>query len=728
MITNRRQAIFTAWALVCGLFFASPLLASPPDEIPGNGFNESGSGGSYGSCSTGWYNSVTGSGCDKKLPGHDADNDGFTDDGSEGWWGREYATLATGSSNSYLGFVARKGGAEGNDIRIAMINPGSTHSLAISVAGSDINITLAYSAGAITSTAAQIADAIEANSDASALVWASLGGGTGASIVSAVSQTNLAGGVAGSTATDCEPNDPMVYLNKAVACDTVDGAGTGWKVCQSDGTYSTCIRNSVQPYCPATGSGICKYVGASGSNSNPGTFASPYATLGKVSGGAGGSVPSSPYTLQPGDRVLIVGNGDLSTTFDNGFNTALAYFSADGTSSNWIGVIQYPGALATFTNTSGAGIQNLFGDYYIFDGLRFSGADSADSGPIRIQESAHHRLERILILGAKGQAANNFACISFAHTSDSQVRNAWLKDCKRYTGVGATGNADNITAINWLDNHGDSNGGDHGGWNVNAFWSSYSDTDNGDCFRMKHGVWFSDCGLRGHPIEYSSCYKARRGLQWQSSCLRYRRNMTIFDASDYVSAAYFFDSGEAYCKHQDNLIDFSTFVNGGRISWSPATGFDGSDRITVKRSIFIDKGSIPGDQAFLSIMQYGNDTQYGQVWATDGKRWNSNELCQYSADDSYKVIDFTGTSPCDGTCTSGQNYTTLSSWRAAHGQDVLSFFEDPDLDSNWSPQNANCSSFGRMAAEPEGGESMPESTPLTAGRGGGLCRIRGKGR
>jgi hypothetical protein len=76
----------------------------------------------------------------------------------------------------------------GDGVQINLINPGgNSKSLAVSVAGTTVNVSLATSSvGAITSTAAQVDTAIGANTAANALVSvANTGASTGAGVVAA---------------------------------------------------------------------------------------------------------------------------------------------------------------------------------------------------------------------------------------------------------------------------------------------------------------------------------------------------------------------------------------------------------------------------------------------------------------------------------------------------------------------------------------------------------------
>ena len=99
---------------------------------------------------------------------------------------------ATGSGVTYTGAAA---GTNGNGIRVRYLDPATNSAtLAVAVAGNDITVSLATDAsGVITSTAAEVATAVNGEPDASALVTAAEDG-SGAGVVAALGYQNLTGG------------------------------------------------------------------------------------------------------------------------------------------------------------------------------------------------------------------------------------------------------------------------------------------------------------------------------------------------------------------------------------------------------------------------------------------------------------------------------------------------------------------------------------------------------
>lgn len=112
-------------------------------------------------------------------------------------------TIGSADSNNAILLTALEPGAGGNDISITLTAPDeASQELAVSVSGTDITVSLATSAEkAITSTAAEVAAAINEDEEASALVTATADienndGGSG--VCAAVAKTSLADGNNGS--------------------------------------------------------------------------------------------------------------------------------------------------------------------------------------------------------------------------------------------------------------------------------------------------------------------------------------------------------------------------------------------------------------------------------------------------------------------------------------------------------------------------------------------------
>lgn len=106
-------------------------------------------------------------------------------------------TTALAGANNDLKFTAKIGGVYGNGITVAYVVSGTSTALSVAVVTKAITVTVATNGGGTaTSTAAQVKAAIDAFAAAAALVVTALASGNdGTGVVTALSATNLAGGV-----------------------------------------------------------------------------------------------------------------------------------------------------------------------------------------------------------------------------------------------------------------------------------------------------------------------------------------------------------------------------------------------------------------------------------------------------------------------------------------------------------------------------------------------------
>lgn len=105
-------------------------------------------------------------------------------------------TACAGADNDIV-YTAKAVGKGGNSIRVAYVVAGANTPLTVVVAGNDITVNVATSAGsAATSTAAQVKAAVDGSAPAAALVSTAIApSNTGTGVVAAFALTNLTGGV-----------------------------------------------------------------------------------------------------------------------------------------------------------------------------------------------------------------------------------------------------------------------------------------------------------------------------------------------------------------------------------------------------------------------------------------------------------------------------------------------------------------------------------------------------
>lgn len=105
-------------------------------------------------------------------------------------------TTTGGNSNSHITLTHLPGGSVGDLISITLDDPGATSDISVAVLGNDITVTLAYATGAITTTATQLAAALQCPAVLALGVSVQVADGeTGAGIVAELAHTHLAGGL-----------------------------------------------------------------------------------------------------------------------------------------------------------------------------------------------------------------------------------------------------------------------------------------------------------------------------------------------------------------------------------------------------------------------------------------------------------------------------------------------------------------------------------------------------
>lgn len=136
------------------------------------------------------------------------------------------AATGTAFEANTLTYTAKTKGAAGNDIVVNLIDPEKdTEAETVSVNGSTINVTLAYSEGAITSNLNAVKAAIDGNTAAAALITVAVGG-TGSTLATA-DETTLEGGINGTVgkAGELRYNDTTLFVS--VGASTT--AESNWK-------------------------------------------------------------------------------------------------------------------------------------------------------------------------------------------------------------------------------------------------------------------------------------------------------------------------------------------------------------------------------------------------------------------------------------------------------------------------------------------------------------------
>lgn len=490
---------------------------------------------------------------------------------------------------------------------------------------------------------------------------------------------------------DCDDEDKRIFAG----ISTTKGCSGGeYRTCQAGGSFTSCGSATLAE--SATNN---YYIDCdSGSDGNSGTFASPFATLGKVSGGSGATgLPSSPVTLSAGDHVYI--SGTCTTTISYGATPTLFASGASGSSGSGRIVIKgYPGGAGKL-QTSDAVAAVLTHDYYKFESLEFATARSSTSNGAGILGYGSDNLEVVNVYFSQmtGHGDNNDSAIFLTGTNSSLIHNSFFKNC-----IANTGNVDNISCIKWLDNEGEGTGLDHYAHHIFAYFSSFSDSDRGDVFRQKHGIGGSSAGSNGHRIENAIAVNARRMLAWDSSHLRATNLFQYVDGGTGQGFNLRW-SGEPGHEQIDNQITSSTFYNVSKNGWS-LPRYDGTEGLTLSDLIIVDNSSSypTNEDGLITIDPYGTDAQKTTFESSSYLTASGN--CYYNASTAakfnYFAIDDVGAGDEAG------GLYTLANWKTATSEDSTSVEENPSLTSFFQGGSVNCTGKGWVVSlSPSGGSS-----------------------
>lgn len=236
-------------------------------------------------------------------------------------------------------------------------------------------------------------------------------------------------GTMGTTDVDCNDSDFNQYTGTTIVSGC---SGSDYKVCQSSGSYTACQTG---PLCEKTGSGHCYYVNpTTGNDTNPGTYASPWATLNNFSYYSSGA-PATAVTPTPGDVLYLVGSGTLSGThtgcYGGSFRCGFSTYNRNGTSTDHYKLKRYPGATVVInpgntSGTPGSAIEMYYSDYWDIEDIEITGGyGSGISGGEGVD---HVRLTRLYVHDKDGDANNNLAGIMDDGGTDYRISHVRVKD------------------------------------------------------------------------------------------------------------------------------------------------------------------------------------------------------------------------------------------------------------------------------------------------------------
>lgn len=486
------------------------------------------------------------------------------------------------------------------------------------------------------------------------------------------------------TGTDCDDHDRFDYVGVAVGCNVATGTKNqtnpdGWKVCQSNGTYTTCTANSTTPYCPS-GCLSCKYWDAgSGNDSNPGTYASPYQTAAKFtsltfSAGSCNFLKAGTYT----DQLLIA-------------------TSEDGTAVNRNKLENYPGHTPVLTpnkraiNLSGGAYWDIAGFEVTGNNCRL-GADSVyDGGCVALQEMPYVNVSRMHIHDNRtNRTGNGNGLLLHGCTSPIAHHNVIYGNYDETTtpkeGIGILA----MRGTNYLLHH-------------NVLLTRLAEESSRPFFN-KHANYSSSYTLRDN---ITSGYVTNAIAGRQVTLQRNLFLVTGISNSD--------NGGLTYTG--DWLVEDNTFESTSLFLWNPTfkyneTEVSGGDSnlcfgeyipgdVVFRRNVFLnDGGAWTGERAVYNIHTYGPDGIYARVWTAG--IFKPSDSCYFKAGVDFQANVFAsnnGNTDCSSTArgNNGQTYSTFASWVSASGE-TGSYYEDPQLDIYHRATSTNCADKGWLVA------------------------------
>lgn len=348
------------------------------------------------------------------------------------------AALTSGAGNAALTFTAAAAGTPGNSITVALVNGGNNQSLSSTVSGNVITVNLATNgAGAVTSTASQVASYLEDQSAFTALASVTAGG-TGASAVVAAGATNLTGGstTAGLSITAKTPGTAGDAINvtfqhagnSSPLSATVTGNNVVVNLATSAGGAITSTASQVNTflnnYAPFSAIAASALTG-----SGAGTFADAAATY--LTGGGDAATTSFGGPLTAG---LTLGSGNSGLNFTaatsgSGGNAITVQLAQSGTNTA-LGVSVSANAITVNLATDGTGaitstasqVADYLASQSVFTALASVAATGSGAG--LVSNAAATNLtgggnSGLTITAATPGAAGDAINVTFQHSGDS---------------------------------------------------------------------------------------------------------------------------------------------------------------------------------------------------------------------------------------------------------------------------------------------------------------------
>lgn len=538
-------------------------------------------------------------------------------------------------------------------------------------------------------------------------------------------------GSGGTTDIDCDDFRMDVRPNRYIPDDWT--TPTGYKKCQANGTFTSVILNATTPLCEAVCGGSCYYVDCgAGNNSNPGTYASPFLTPGKLGGGGPGSPPASPVTLTAGSVVYYMNTTNCSTLYSGGSQNNALFLSQPGSVGCPITQKRYPGATMEFVSTNGFTFDSsAAADFQKFEDIKATGSctasSSTNSSPIHISGD-DTEVSDSYFHDWSGSSFLNDSMVYANSTNRANIHHNFFKDWIQGTGACANvGSGQNVQAVKFLENE-DSGFGQNHKVKYNTAWRASPSTGfafEGGFIFYKHGIDADDAGADGTQVQFNKVMNATVFFQWTSSKLRASDNIGV--GIERILYAVEGDAPGTSAPQEDNHIEWSTFVESSGIDWAIPPYTSTAQHYRLYRVVIWDTKvsySQGNNEGIIAISGYGSDAQ--KAYVETNISFSADFNC-YGNPNTALVFNYFGqTSGGPGPAGPAGGFYSFANWLANTVHDDGTVTGTLNLDLWLRPQLAGCVNMAGGA--PGRRYSVASGGAPTTGLGGkaGLRILRGR--
>lgn len=491
---------------------------------------------------------------------------------------------------------------------------------------------------------------------------------------------------------DCDDTDASIYPNRP----TTKGCSVGqFRTCQADGTYDACTPlNTYCPTAPPYSCGACYYFNkTTGSNANPGTYASPWRDLRMfVTYYTGGDEPAGYHSHTPNDCYIETGGATYTDTFSYNGTTSGAFFR----NKNGVNLLKLPGIprpKLRFGGSFGAPInavhfQNVNG--FRLDGYEVS-LSYAQLGAVYLEDnSSNGTFEDVDIVDNSTIPGSNGSGLQLGGvTQNINFFNSRAQD--NFAPTDLFNNNQNI-----IDFRG-----------INTFISGatirYSNplSARGDGFKRKHSNPTSSAKVFGTVFQgMNEAIHTGGGNEYYKYNRSDNNNGYFYTSRDLGGPTY--QVGVKEISHNTITKSKFAFLEPTK-GWLLAGGLAAdacSGDATVTPWIFHDNIVIDGstsytqDTAFIKVHPYGPDSSRAanvpvNLDFTNNCEYNSTALALNMG--VYRSND--GNLTCSGRGNNGNDYVNFAAWQAAT-YDAGSLNISPNLDVDGRAQAAGCTTRG----------------------------------